>query len=90
MPSSTYANTVVNELSLLLTGGRLNTSSKSAIINAFNNESNSADGLKLAQKLIAATPEFHTSSAVFDATSTNRPEVSAPSPSNTRYKAVSS
>ena len=67
-PSSTYANTVVNELSLLLTGGRLNTLSKSTIIDAFKSESNSADGLNLAQKLIISTPEFHTSATVFDAT----------------------
>ncbi len=53
-PSKPFA--IVNELSLLLTGGRLNSSSKSVIVDAFKGESNSADGLKLAQKLLLTTP----------------------------------
>ena len=79
---------VVNELSLLLTGGRLNSRSQNIIAQAFQGQQYESDGLRLAQKLISTTPEFH-STSVFDATSTNRPEVENPNPSNERYKAVS-
>jgi uncharacterized protein (DUF1501 family)/uncharacterized protein (DUF1800 family) len=78
---------IVNELSMLLTGGRLNSSSKTLIADAFRGELDSNDGLRLAQKLVISTPEFH-SSSVFDVTSTERPELPAPTPSNKRYKAV--
>lgn len=82
------AVSVVDELSLLLTGGRLNSSSKNIISNAFQNAGTSADGLRLAQKLISTAPEFHTSS-VFDAAFVNRPEIKPPVTSDKRYKAVS-
>lgn len=87
-PSSSTASNIVDELSLLLTAGRLGTSSKQIISGAFTGESNSADGLRLAQKLIATTPEFH-SNTVFDKSTTDRPEVKNPTSSNRRYKAVS-
>ena len=83
------AVSVVNELSLLLTGGRLNSSSKNVISNAFQNAGQSSDGLRLAQKLIVTSPEFH-STSVFDASAVNRPEIKPPTSSSDRYKAVSS
>eukprot|EP00586_Coscinodiscus_wailesii_P017163 CAMPEP_0172518280 /NCGR_PEP_ID=MMETSP1066-20121228/290722_1 /TAXON_ID=671091 /ORGANISM="Coscinodiscus wailesii, Strain CCMP2513" /LENGTH=2420 /DNA_ID=CAMNT_0013300633 /DNA_START=56 /DNA_END=7314 /DNA_ORIENTATION=- len=78
---------VVNELSLLLTGGRLNPHSRSIIASAYNTAGNNADGLRLAQKLIFSTPEYH-STAIFDTKSDIRPEVEFPQPSKTPYKAI--
>lgn len=88
LPSGSGASNVVNELSLLLTAGRLGSASKQIIREAYNGQADSADGLRLAQKLFAATPEFHTS-AVFDKSATDRPEVKNPTSTNDRYKAVS-
>jgi hypothetical protein len=79
---------VVDELSLLLTGGRLNSRSKLIIASAYQEEENNDDGLRLAQKLILHTPEFHTTSTS-DVTSTARPDLASPESSNQRYKAVS-
>ncbi len=79
---------VVNELSLLLTAGRLGSKSKTIISDALKTEANFSDGLRLAQKLIISTPEFH-STGVFDTSSNSRAEVEFPPSSNKRYKAVS-
>jgi hypothetical protein len=82
------AVSTVDDLALLLTGGRLSAASKDIISNAYQGEGNNADGLRLAQKLITTTPEFHSSSA-FDATTTERSAPENPTGSNERYKAVS-
>ena len=86
-PSNTNVVNIVDELSLLLTAGRLGSTSKDVIVEAFRGESTTTDGVRLAQKLIATTPEFH-SASVFDKSTTNRPEVESPTSSNRRYKAV--
>ena len=86
--SSSSAASVVDELSLLLTGGRLSTSSRDLIINAYNSASSKAAGLEIAQKLIIATPEFH-STNVIESKSEDRPEMETPESSGDRYKAVS-
>ena len=86
-PSNTGAVNMVNELALLLTGGRLNSASRSIISDAVRGEGSVSDGLRLAQKLMATTPEFHTST-VFQALSVDRPEVTSPTSSGRRYKAV--
>lgn len=78
---------VVDELSLLLTAGRLNEASRSVIANAYANAGDYSDGLRLAQKLMFSTPEFQ-STNVFDAGSELRPDVEFPPPSSKRYKAV--
>ncbi len=87
-PTNNNAVNIVDELSLLLTAGRLGSTSKDIVVEAFEGESTTADGVRLAQKLIAATPEFHTAS-VFDKSTTDRPEVEPSTTSNRRYKAVS-
>jgi hypothetical protein len=87
LPSSNNAASVVDELTLLLTGGRLNSASRTLIINAYNSAVNNAVGLKVAQKLITATPEFHSTNLV-DANSEDRPEMETPEASGDRYKAV--
>ena len=87
-PSNNNVVNIVDELSLLLTAGRLGSTSKDIIVEAFRGESTTADGVRLAQKLIATTPEFH-STSVFEKSSTDRLEVEYPTSSNRRYKAVS-
>ena len=85
--TSKTGEALVNELAILLTGGRLNTNARSIIVNAFNAAGNNANGRKIAAKLIATTPEFH-STNVADAKTTGRPNYDVPSASNKAYKAV--
>lgn len=87
--NASNAASVVNELSLLLTGGRLNDESKNIIKNAFQSESNVGDGLRIAQKLITSTPEYHSSSTFTVKPFANRPTVTNPTSSSSPYKAVS-
>ena len=88
-PSSpNNSGSVVDELSLLLTAGRLNTASRNVIINAYQSQGNNDDGLRIAQKLLASSPEFH-STTVFNSKTEDRSELGTPQPSNERYKAVS-
>ena len=88
VPSNPYDSvSVVNELSLLLTDGRLNQDSRSVVANAYASAPNNADGLRLAQKLISSTPEFQ-SNNVFNNKADLRPEVTFPDPSGERYKAI--
>ncbi len=68
--NSTNAQEVINELSLLLTGGRLNSVSKNYLVNAFNQElqatnNNEKKALRVVQKLFLATPGRSTSSAIW-------------------------
>lgn len=86
--TSNSAESVVDELSLLLTAGRLSSVSRNLIINAYNNAPTTSSGLQIAQNLFATTPEFHSTNVV-DTHSSNRPELEVPEPSNKRYKAVS-
>ncbi len=81
------AEDVVNELSLVLTGGRLNQDSRSVIASAYASAGNNADGLRLAQKLVFSTPEYH-STNTFDSTGELRPETEFPAPSNKRHKSI--
>jgi len=57
-----YSESVVDNLALILTSGRLNNESNQMILNAYNNAGSAVDGLMVAQKMILTTPEFHTSS----------------------------
>lgn len=85
------ATAVVNELALLLTGGRLSDNSRTVIESAYNSALSSGDAgkaLRMAQKLIVVTPEFH-SSSVFKPLDEARPEPQPPSQSSSsNYKAV--
>jgi uncharacterized protein (DUF1501 family) len=86
-PSQSNESTVVDELAILLTGGRLNPDARSVIKNAYSNERDSNKGLQLAQKLMVTTPEFHTSS-VFDTSTSLRPDPDPTPPSDKQYKAL--
>lgn len=83
------AGSVIDDLSLLLTAGRLrlNSATRSMIIDAYNSAGGGEDGLRLAQKLMISLPEFHTTN-VMHSTTGSRPEVEPPEPSGKRYKAV--
>ncbi len=86
--NSNNAESVVDELSLLLTAGRLSTEARNIIVSAYQSQGDNNDGLRIAQKLIAATPEYHATTA-FSSKAESRSEIGTPEPSNQRYKAVS-
>ena len=87
MPTESNSVDMVDELALLLTGGRLSSSSREILSSAADSEDSFSDGLRLAQKLILVTPEFQ-SNSIFYSTSADRPEAENPSSSGRRYKAV--
>jgi hypothetical protein len=90
LANSSSGEDVVNEIALLLTGGRLNSYTKTVVINAYDQElkvKGKKAALKLAQKLVVATPEFQ-STNVFESTGTPRLGTPAPQPSNEPYKAI--
>ena len=86
-PSQSDADGVVDELALLLTGGRLNSDARKIIKDAYNGEGNTAKGLNVAQKLMVTTAEFHTSS-LFETNTSLRPDLERKPPSNRQYKAL--
>lgn len=83
---------VVKELSTLLTSGRLSSSSRQVIEAAYKEKlsdpsGGAAAGLRLAQQLIATTPEFHTTNTVkLSGQVRSLPE--QPQSSGTPYKAI--
>ena len=86
-PSSSIGSQVVDELALLLTDGRLSSASRNIMIEAYNSISNRAEGLRLLQKLIVTTPEYH-STGLFTSLDESRPEIEDPVPSEREYRAV--
>ncbi len=82
-----YSNTVVDKLATLLTAGRLGTKAKSIIVDAFDRAGSADDGLILAQQLIAASPEFHTTDIV-ERIDQPRDQPTFPEPTVKPYKAV--
>jgi hypothetical protein len=81
---------LVDEMSLLLTGGRLNSITKAVIIEAYNRalyNNGAIDAVKAVQKLVLATPEYH-STNVFESINSPRPELPLPQPSDKPYKAI--
>jgi len=63
-PSSSNPNDIVDELSTLLTAGRLSAESRQIIEDAYIHSSDDGAGLRLAQQLILTTAEFHTTNLV--------------------------
>lgn len=86
----TTAGAVVDELALLLTGGRLSDNSR-AVIEAVYNSAKASGGLdkafRMAQKLIITAPEFH-STGVSKPLGVARPEPSLPPEPAHKYKAL--
>eukprot|EP00804_Cyclotella_cryptica_P014145 CCRYP_005584-RA/>CCRYP_005584-RA protein AED:0.03 eAED:0.03 QI:259/1/1/1/0.94/0.9/20/117/3951 len=87
-----YANAVIDELSTLLTSGRLSAANKQVIKDAFIEKlldpTGGADSaLRLAQQLIATSPEFHTTNtAKLSGKVRSQPE--PPQSSGVPYKAI--
>lgn len=85
-----FGGAVVDELDLLLTGGRLNAVSKALLVDSYDQElyaNGALAALKVVQKLFVAAPEFH-STNVFESLDAPRPESSRPQPSNNAYKSI--
>jgi len=79
---------IVNELSTLLTGGRLSAEHKEIIKNTYDNEGNKAAALTMAQQLILISAEYHTSGATVQKSGLKRPEYPPPKHTDEPYKAV--
>lgn len=77
----------IDELALLLTGGRLHDEAKGIIINAYNLNGGGVEGLRAAQKLMTTVPEFHSTNIV-DTNTLTRPDIDVPEPSSKAYKAL--
>ncbi len=82
-----YSNAVVDELSILLTAGRLGSKAKSIIVDAFDNAGNANDGLTVAQQLIISSSEFHATNSV-KSLDKPRDKYVLPQPTEKPYKAV--
>ena len=84
---------VVDMLSLLLTSGRLSSESRQIVVDAYDaaltaDTSRPDIALKIAQELIASTPEFH-STSLTTLVSEDRPPTPRPPPSgDVGYKAI--
>lgn len=90
VPSASDASTKIDELSTLLTAGRLSDENKEVIINAYNSFY-ATNGTQVAErvmmKLFSSTPEFHTSNTVRK-TGEARQVTPNPAMSSTPYKAI--
>ncbi|KAL7569362.1 hypothetical protein ACA910_010449 [Epithemia clementina (nom. ined.)] len=88
--ASMSASAIIDQLSLLLTSGRLSSSSRGIVTAAYQDELASTDherAIIRAQQLILTTPEFHTTGRV-KPTGASRAEPSIPNPTGKPYKAV--
>jgi len=79
---------IVNELSTLLTGGRLSAEHKEIIKSTYDNEGNKAAALIMVQQLILISAEYHTSGATVQKSGLKRPDNPPPKNTNEPYKAV--
>jgi hypothetical protein len=78
---------MVDELALLLTSGRLSTSSRKTVLDAIVNATDRKTGIRIAQKLIASSPAFH-ATGLEQPLQTEKPNMTIPAASGNRYKAV--
>ena len=85
VPQTTNSSLVVDELSLLLTAGRLNANNKQLIAGAYEAEGGGAAGLVAAQELLTLSAEF-TSVTANEPTAT-RPERSEGAATGKPYQA---
>ena len=78
---------IVDDLATLLTSGRLGKSQREIIMHLYMKESDKAEALRLAQKLMIISPEHHVT-GIIRKSSQNRPELPIPTKSCQEYKAV--
>ena len=86
-PSSSNPQSIVDELALLLTSGRLSSSYRKTLLDTITNASDITTGTKTVQKLIAASPSFHTTSLA-QTQLPDKPDMSVPASSANTYKAI--
>ena len=89
-PTFTSSEDIVDDLAILLTGGRMSATSRASLVAAYASEadqSNAAGALRLLQKLMITSPEFH-STNIFHSTDQLRPVPDAPVQSDEPYKAI--
>lgn len=75
------AEEIIDELALVLTDGRLNKASRKYIANAYREDyvktnNTKTSSIRLAQKLVLLTPEFHSTNVV-KSTKKHRPQFQA-------------
>ncbi len=87
--NSNDASDVIDELATILTGGRLSSASRSSFASEYSSMLGSkgeVHALRLAQKLVISTPEFHSTNSIRMGNA--RQEVPDPQPSENEYKAI--
>lgn len=87
IPSSSDPQKIVDELALLLTSGRLSSTSRKAIFDIIVTFTDNSTRIKTAQKLIAASPAFH-STNLLQPLNTDRLNMTVPEATRKPYKAV--
>uniref|UniRef100_A0A7S4SBN9 DUF1501 domain-containing protein n=1 Tax=Ditylum brightwellii TaxID=49249 RepID=A0A7S4SBN9_9STRA len=87
-PTGRSTSEIIDNLATLLTAGRLNTERKEHILEAVKSTGGDVQaGLRLAEQLVATTPEFHTTS-LSAPSGENRQKQRAQSSSTDEYKSI--
>lgn len=81
--NSANSSVVIDDLTLLLTAGRMSSTNKMILQDAYEN----LGGVTAVQKLITVTPEFHATGLVQDS-SLLRSDAGVPEESSNRYKSI--
>jgi uncharacterized protein (DUF1501 family) len=84
---SSSARPIVDELAMLLTGGRLSEANREVVGDVIDAEPDATLALLKAQQLMVTAPEFHVTNRVRK-NGRSRPSIEAPQPSSKPYKAV--
>ncbi len=82
------ADKVVDNLATLLTSGRLSNYHRDMVKDVYSKEDDKSEALRLAQKMMILSAEYHVDHSVIHATSKSRPELPSPTKSCKEYKAV--
>jgi len=85
--TGTSATDIIDELSTLMTSGRLSAESKRVVENIYSSSSNKVWAKMMAQQIIATSPEFQTTGTV-EMSTKSRPTPPIPIKSVEPYKAV--
>ena len=74
---------IIDDLALVLTGGRLHSGAKAVLMDTYSNNG----GFDAVQKLMTTVPEFH-STGLVDSKQDTRPDFETPDASGRPYKAI--
>ena len=86
--SGGYATEVVDELASILTSGRLGLDKRQYISSVVETSRHIDEAVRIAQKLILVSPEFHSTNIIAKETDVSRDGFTLPSPTGKPYKAV--